>query len=97
MLDEIWAEQPGQEVLYRWVEWLHSSSLSYLGFDGGVGLGVNDVLGNRDARAISGGVSLEVDIPLLIGYNEERCHEAFLNGLHQCVICYIEHAGAFLS
>ena len=78
MLDEIWAEQLGQEVLYRWVEWLHSSSLSYLGFDGGVRLGVNDVLDNRDACAISGGVSLEIDIPSMIGYMRRDVVKLFL-------------------
>ncbi|XP_020248045.1 E3 ubiquitin-protein ligase RNF14 [Asparagus officinalis] len=93
MLDEIWAEQPLQEVLYRWVEWLRSCSLSFLGFDNGVRLGQGNLLGNKDTRAISKSVSLEVDVPAMVRYNDERCHEAFLTDLHLCVICYSEYAG----
>lgn len=95
MLDEIWAEQPGEEVLYRWVEWLHGSSLSYLGFNNGLRLDQCNLLGNEDTRAISGSISLEVDIPTMVRYNDERCHETFLKDVHQCVICYSEYAGAF--
>lgn len=97
MLDNIWSEQPGQEVLYQWVEWLHSSSLSYLGFDDEVRLGPYDVLNIGDNRSISGSASLEADIPLIIRYNDERHQEAFMSNLHQCVICYDEYAGNFLS
>lgn len=92
-LDEIWAEQPREEVLYRWVEWMHSSLLQYLGFNDGVRLGLDDVLGDKDMRAISRSISLEDVIPAMINYNDERCHEAFLNGLHRCVICYSDYAG----
>ena len=96
ILDDIWMEQPGQEVLYPWVEWLRSSSLSFLGVDG-VRLVEHEVWDTADQRSISGSVSLEVDIPLMISYSDERCHEAFLNDLHLCVICYDECACTFLS
>ncbi|KAJ6822546.1 E3 ubiquitin-protein ligase RNF14 [Iris pallida] len=92
-LDSIWMEQPGQEVLYRWVDWLHSSSLTYLGFDDGVTLGSYGISDAVDIRSISGSVSPELDIPSMITYNNEKCHDVFLNNIQQCVICYNEYAG----
>lgn len=93
MLDSLWNEQRGQEVLFQWVEWLHSSSLPFLGFDEELLLGPYDVKNNSDRRAISGSVSPDVDIPSMKSYNEERQHENFLNGFHECCICFSEYAG----
>lgn len=95
MLDSIWQEQPGQEVVYRWVEWLQSSSLPYLGFDEKIDLGPYGVRGTGDKRAISGSVSPDVDIPSIRSYNDDKCHKNFLKNLHECCICFSEYAGNY--
>lgn len=83
MMDAMLIEQEGQEVIYQWVEWLKTSSLSHLGFGDGVMLGEY----HR--------ISLEQLIPLMISYNDERSSEAFLNNLQTCSICFEEFAGPF--
>ncbi|XP_055961997.1 uncharacterized protein LOC130014692 [Mercurialis annua] len=93
MLDVIWADQPGQEVIYQWVEWLHTSSLSCLGAEQEITLGPYGTKHLEDVRAVSGIVSPEMDIPSLRNYNDEQCHETFRQNLHECVICYSEYAG----
>lgn len=93
MLDLLWNEQPGQEILYQWVEWLHSSSLPYLGFDEELFLGPYNVKSVSDRRAFSGSVSPVKDIPSMKSYSEERQHENFLSGCHECCICFSEYAG----
>ncbi|KAK2662573.1 hypothetical protein Ddye_001147 [Dipteronia dyeriana] len=93
ILDSIWINQPGQEVIYQWAEWLHNSSFSYLQFDEGVMLGPCNITQTGDNRAISGSVSPDVDISAIRHYNDERCHENFLKNLHQCCICFSEYAG----
>lgn len=93
MLDAIWKDQPGQEIIYQWVEWLHSSSLSFLGFDQEIVLGPYGVQNNGDQRAISGCISPNVDIPLMKSYNDEQRQENFSRNFHECCICYSEFAG----
>ncbi|XP_050231254.1 uncharacterized protein LOC126680224 [Mercurialis annua] len=93
MLDVIWADQPGQEVIYQWVEWLQTSSLSCLGAEQEITLGPYGTLNSEDIRAISESVSPEVDIPSLRNYSDEQCHETFRQNLHECLICYGEYAG----
>ncbi|WOG92849.1 hypothetical protein DCAR_0312126 [Daucus carota subsp. sativus] len=93
MLDSIWNEQPGQEIIYQWVEWLQSSSLPYLGFDEEVILGPYDIIHIGDKRAISASVSPDVDIPSLKSYNDEQCHVNFVKNFHECHICYSEYPG----
>ncbi|PHT39791.1 hypothetical protein CQW23_18645 [Capsicum baccatum] len=93
MLDSIWKELAGQEILYQWVEWLHGSSLSHLRFDQEIKLGfcAESYIGDR--RAISGTVSPEVDVPSLKSYDEEQRHENFRRNIHQCCICFDEFPG----
>ncbi|KAL1315761.1 uncharacterized protein [Arachis hypogaea] len=92
-LDSIWAEQQGQEVIYQWVDWLQSSSLSHLGFDKEIILGRNGVNCVGDERVVSGSISLDAAIPFLRGYNKERHNENFLKELHECSICFSEYPG----
>ncbi|XP_078163076.1 NDR1/HIN1-like 8 isoform X1 [Carex rostrata] len=95
MLDTIWRDQPGQEVVFQWTEWLHGSALSHLGFAEEVALwGPNDNMVLTDYRAISENVVPERVIPFLMGYNEKKCHEAFLSNIHQCLICFSEYLGS---
>lgn len=93
MLDSIWKEQLGQEIIYLWVEWLQSSSLSHLGFDEVITLGPYGTDHTEDKRAISGCVSHDVDIPFMKSYNDEQCHENFRKNFHDCCICFNEYAG----
>ncbi|XP_016454522.2 uncharacterized protein LOC107778736 [Nicotiana tabacum] len=93
MLDSIWKEQLGQEVIYQWVEWLHSSSLSHFQFDQEIKLRFCAKSHIGDCRAISGTVSPEVDIPSLKNYDEEQRHENFRRNIHQCCICFSEFPG----
>ncbi|KAF2308815.1 hypothetical protein GH714_020246 [Hevea brasiliensis] len=94
MLDRIWMEQSGQEVIYKWVEWLQNSSLSYLEVDQEIMLGPYGVKHTGDWRAISRSVSPDIDIPSMKSYNDEQCHENFRQNMHECVICYNEYTGS---
>ncbi|PHT61968.1 hypothetical protein T459_34186, partial [Capsicum annuum] len=93
MLDSIWKELLGQEIIYQWVEWLHGSSLSHLRFDREIKLGFCAYSYIGDRHAISGAVSPEVDIPSLKSYDEEQHHENFRRNIHQCCICFDEFPG----
>ncbi|KAI3859376.1 hypothetical protein MKX03_010861 [Papaver bracteatum] len=94
MLDTIWAGQSGQEIVYSWVDWLHSSSLSYLEFDNGILLASFEKADNAgDIRAISKSVSPDVDIHSILNYNDDKCNEKFCQNLHECSICLSEYAG----
>ncbi|RCV35185.1 hypothetical protein SETIT_7G220100v2 [Setaria italica] len=84
MLDSIWAQQPGQEIVYECVQWLQSYALSHLS---------DMMMGPVDVRALGKITSVESVVQCLISYNEEQCHESFLNGLHDCMICFSGHPG----
>ncbi|XP_074583233.1 uncharacterized protein LOC141839393 isoform X2 [Curcuma longa] len=92
-MDAIWMEQPGQEIMYQWVDWLQNCSLSYLGFDDGVVLGQCNMPDSKDKRAISGNARPELIISSMIGYDKKKRNQSFLSKLHQCVICFNECAG----
>ncbi|KAF8651779.1 hypothetical protein HU200_063298 [Digitaria exilis] len=84
MLDSIWAQQPGQEIVYEWVQWLQSYALSH----------VSDIMmGPVDVRAVRKIASVESVVQCLISYNEEQCQESFLSAFHDCMICFSEHPG----
>ncbi|RLM66095.1 E3 ubiquitin-protein ligase RNF14-like [Panicum miliaceum] len=87
MLDTIWAELSGQEVVYQWVEWLRDSSRSYLWIDGSMTLGPDIATRNTDNRAIPRTKSLESVIPLMLSYRSKKRYQAFLEDLHICMIC----------
>ncbi|KAH6778785.1 NDR1/HIN1-like 8, partial [Perilla frutescens var. hirtella] len=93
-LDSIWLEQAGLEVIYRWLEWLHGCTLSYLGFDDEIVLGPYGVRNNGDRRAISGITSPDIDIPTIKSYNDEERHENFSKNIQECSICLSEFAGS---
>ncbi|KAB5524739.1 hypothetical protein DKX38_022488 [Salix brachista] len=80
MLDSIWMEKIGLEVIYQWADWPQNYSLSYLGIEKDIILGPYGTKHNEDRHAISGIVSLEVDVPSLRSYNDEQCHENFCFG-----------------
>ncbi|KAL6954908.1 RBR-type E3 ubiquitin transferase, partial [Sarracenia purpurea var. burkii] len=92
MLDSVWKEQPGQEVIFRWVEWLQCSSLSHINFDKEIVLGPYGLRYAGDRRAISESISPDVDIPSLKSYNDEQHHENFCRNFHECCICFSEFA-----
>uniref|UniRef100_A0ACD5X7D6 Uncharacterized protein n=1 Tax=Avena sativa TaxID=4498 RepID=A0ACD5X7D6_AVESA len=94
MLDTIWAELPGQEVVYHWVEWLHNSSLSYLWRDSKITLGPDVVLQKGDNRAISRSLPLESVILSMLSYSSKKCSQAFLGDLHMCMICLNQSKGS---
>nr|GMD96140.1 E3 ubiquitin-protein ligase RNF14 [Ipomoea batatas] len=93
MLDSIWNEQSGQEVIYQWVDWLQSSSLSHLQFDQEIKLNPYNERDIGDRRAISGSVSPDIDISSLKRYNDEQRHENFRKNIHECCICAGEFPG----
>lgn len=92
-LDSLWIEQPGQEIIYQWVDWLQNFSLSYLGYDQEIILGPYGMEVTKDKRAISGISSPDVDVPSLRSYNDEKCHENFCKSLQECCICFSEYPG----
>ncbi|KAJ3680675.1 hypothetical protein LUZ60_016953 [Juncus effusus] len=94
MLDSIWTEQLGQEVIFEWIDWLQNSSLSHLQFNKELILSVPNSTGTRDPRAISVNYLPERIIPFMLNYNEEKCHEAFLKNMHLCLICFSEYLGS---
>uniref|UniRef100_A0A0E0KUL0 RWD domain-containing protein n=1 Tax=Oryza punctata TaxID=4537 RepID=A0A0E0KUL0_ORYPU len=95
MLDTIWTQHLGQEVIYGWVQWLQSSALSHLGFDDGILIQHPDsMMGPVNVRAVAEIASVESVAQWLISYNEEQCHESFLSGLHDCMICFTEYAAS---
>uniref|UniRef100_M8AQ02 RBR-type E3 ubiquitin transferase n=1 Tax=Aegilops tauschii TaxID=37682 RepID=M8AQ02_AEGTA len=94
MLDDIWAQLPGQEVVYQWVEWIRNSSLSHLWIDGKIILGLESRAKKPDNRAISRGLPLDYLIPSMLRYSSKKRRKAFLEDLHMCMICLNESNGS---
>lgn len=93
MLNSLWTEQPGQEVIYLWAEWLRSSSLSYLGLVNEIVLDSYSMPGDEDSRAVPGSVLQDIDILSMVTYNDDKCNEVFRESWHECCICFSECAG----
>ncbi|KAI3838578.1 hypothetical protein MKW92_014512 [Papaver armeniacum] len=95
MLDRIWTDQSGKEIVYPWVDWLHNSSLSHLEFDNNrIPFGkAADNIAAGDRRAISESVSLDADIRSILNYNDDKLNEGFCQNLHECCICLSDHPG----
>nr|CAB3447581.1 unnamed protein product [Digitaria exilis] len=99
VLDEIWAElPPGQEVVYRWADWLSGSSWSCIASDGQMVLGpdASSAPARADERAIGRSLILDSTIPLMQRYSEERSQETFDQSVHECGVCFSENTGADL-
>ncbi|KAF0892231.1 hypothetical protein E2562_014821 [Oryza meyeriana var. granulata] len=95
MLDTIWEEQKGMEVTYQWAQWLQSSSLSHLGFAKEIVLS-SDLACDHDRgdkRSLSHNAPPDVIIPRMMRCNDDKCHEAFLHAIHDCMICFSEFPG----
>uniref|UniRef100_A0A0E0CQ37 RBR-type E3 ubiquitin transferase n=1 Tax=Oryza meridionalis TaxID=40149 RepID=A0A0E0CQ37_9ORYZ len=91
VLDEIWAEQPaGQEVVYRWVDWLSTSSWSCIASDNQM---IRLYSAGGDDRAIGRSCCLDSIIPLIQRYSKERSHEIFARRIHECGVCLSENTG----
>ncbi|AQK73746.1 NDR1/HIN1-like 8 [Zea mays] len=93
MFDEIWTELPGQEVVYRWLDWLNSSSWACISLNDNIILIADKTSDVGDARAIARRLLVDHTIPLMQSYNERRSHEIFLKSLHKCRICLSENTG----
>uniref|UniRef100_A0ACD5UDM1 Uncharacterized protein n=1 Tax=Avena sativa TaxID=4498 RepID=A0ACD5UDM1_AVESA len=95
MLDSIWAQQPGQEVVFEWVQWLQSSALSHLRFDDRIVIRQPDdsITDPVDVRVVGEILSVDDVVQRVINYNEEQRQESFLQGLHVCMICFSERKG----
>ncbi|KAG8066055.1 hypothetical protein GUJ93_ZPchr0004g39385 [Zizania palustris] len=95
MLDTIWDDQKGMEVAYQWAQWLQSSSLSHLGFVNEIVLSSNSVCDHDcgDKRALSHNAAPDVLIPRMMRHNDDKCHEAFLHAIHDCMICFSQLPG----
>ncbi|GJM86505.1 hypothetical protein PR202_ga02371 [Eleusine coracana subsp. coracana] len=72
VLDEIWAELPGEEVVYRWADWLSSSSWSCIASEDQLVLGPDAISHGGDERAVGRSVTLDSTIPRMRDYSEER-------------------------
>ncbi|KAL2629113.1 hypothetical protein R1flu_013799 [Riccia fluitans] len=98
-LDKLWDEEQGQVVVYSWVEWLKTQTLSSLGISERIELGPSGVCEEiysgveSDERASAGFISVDLDISLLLRYNEDKKNEEFYKTLQTCYICFSEHLG----
>lgn len=96
MFDEIWTELQGQEVVYRWVDWLNSSSWSCISLNDNIILVPDKTSDVGDERAIARRLLVDSTIPLMQSYSDRRSHEIFLKNLQECGICLSENTGKFL-
>ena len=81
------------QVVYRWVDWLNSSSWSCISLNDSIVLVPDATSDVVDERAIAGKVLVDSTIPLMQDYDENRSHEIFLKSLRECGICLSENTG----
>ncbi|CAL5054908.1 unnamed protein product [Urochloa decumbens] len=94
VLDGIWSELPGQEVVFRWADWLSGSSWSCIASDNQMVLGPDtSSSAGADERAIGRSLILDSAIPLMHRYSEERSQESFDQSVHECGVCLSENTG----
>jgi E3 ubiquitin-protein ligase RNF14 len=96
MLDIIWEEKQGMEVIYQWVQWLQNSALSHLGFTDEIILRKGDLTCDEDGgakRACLGYSAPDVVMTRIMRYNDDKRHEVFLHDIHDCMICFSEFPG----
>ncbi|XBJ22249.1 hypothetical protein VPH35_000673 [Triticum aestivum] len=96
MLEMIWEEQQGMEVIYQWVQWLQNSLLSHLGFTDEIILSKGDLTCHEDGgdkRACRDDSAPDVIITRIMRYDDDKRHEAFLHDIHGCMICFSEFPG----
>ncbi|TVU28079.1 hypothetical protein EJB05_19587 [Eragrostis curvula] len=94
VLDEIWTELPGQEVVYRWADWLCSSSWSCIASDDQLVLGPDANSTGGDERAIGRSRILDSTIPRMRDYSDETALQVFDQSIHECGVCFGEDAGS---
>jgi hypothetical protein len=91
IFDETWTELPGQDVVYRWLDRLNSSSCACISLNDNIIIVPETTLDVGNERAIARRLLADHNIPLMQIYNESRPHEIFLKSLHECRICLSEN------
>jgi E3 ubiquitin-protein ligase RNF14 len=77
------------------VDWLNSSSWSFIALNDEIVLSPDRTSKFGDERAIARRILVESTIPLMQIYSEKRSHKVFLQSLSECGICLSEDAVHF--
>jgi E3 ubiquitin-protein ligase RNF14 len=72
------AQQPAQEIVYDWVQWLQSYALSHVGFGDGITIRQSDMMMSPvDVRAPGKIASVESVVQCLMSYNRSSAMNYF--------------------